>query len=46
MLATAFFFPSAIRYLSGGVAGFCLLAGTVLYVMGRIAQITRPRAQA
>ena len=46
IIITAFFAPSTIEYLSGGVAGFCLVSGVVLYIIGRIAQIIRSRAQA
>ena len=44
MLITVFLVPSTIKYLSGGVAGFCLVSGVVLYIIGRIAQIRRSRA--
>ena len=46
MLVTAFVAPSTIKYLSGGVAGFFVFSGAVLYVIGRIAQARRSRAQA
>ena len=46
MLVAAFIIPSAARHLSGSAAGFCLVAGAVLYVIGRIAQVRRSRAQA
>ncbi|MGQ4661627.1 hypothetical protein [Lysobacter sp. F6437] len=46
MLVAAFVVPSATRYLNGGIAGFCFVSGAVLYVIGRIAQVRRSRAQA
>jgi len=46
MLVAAFVVPSATRYLSGSIAGFCFVSGAVLYAIGRIAQVRRSRAQA
>ncbi len=46
MLVAVFMSLSAARYLSGSIAGFCLVAGAVLYVIGRIAQVRDPCAQA
>jgi hypothetical protein len=46
MLATAFVVPSATRFIGGQVAGFSFVSGAVLYVIGRIAQVRRSRAQA
>ena len=45
MLITAFVFPSTIKYLSGRMAGFCLVSGVVLYIIGRIAQTRRTHAK-
>ncbi len=45
MLITAFAAPAAAKYLSGRVAGYCLVAGAVLYAIGRVAQIWRSRAR-
>ena len=38
--------PMAGKDPGGDVAGFCFVAGAVLYVMGRIAQARRSRTQA
>lgn len=46
ILVAAFLVPSAARYLSGSVAGFCFISGAVLYAIGRIAQVRRSSAQA
>ncbi|MFC5571589.1 hypothetical protein ACFPN1_16155 [Lysobacter yangpyeongensis] len=46
MLVAAFVVPSVTKYLSGSVAGFCLVSGAVLYIIGRISQVRRSRAQA
>lgn len=45
MLAAAFVLPSTTRFMSGQVAGFSFVSGVVLYVIGRIAQVRRSRAQ-
>ena len=45
ILIAAFVARSATGYFSGRVAGYFFVAGTVLYVIGRIAQIRQSRAQ-
>ena len=46
-LVAAIVVPSeADFFASGQVAGFCLVSGAVLYVIGRIAQVRRHGAKA
>lgn len=44
-VAGAFAVPSATRYLSASFTGFCFVAGTVLYLIGRVVQVRRARSE-
>ncbi|MBD9480064.1 hypothetical protein [Pseudoxanthomonas sp. PXM02] len=46
-LVAAFVVPSEAAFFAiGQIAGFCFVSGAVLYVIGRIARVRRPGAQA
>ena len=38
--------PSPPNFASNAIAGYCFVAGAVLYIIGRVAAIRRSRAQA
>lgn len=44
ILIAAFVIPSTTAYVSGSLAGLFFISGVVLYAIGRIAQVRRPRA--
>ena len=46
VIVAAIFNPSATPVLSGQIAGYLLLSGAVLYVVGRLVRIKKTRAQA